>query len=782
MDSLRTMPVSITLTSPLPPEDLLFESMRCSEGLSMLGEMQLALVSAKPDLKPQDLLGKTLGVTVQLRDDAKRHFHGHVTRFSIGARSGRYYGYQASVRPWLWFLTRTTDCRIFQDLSVPDIVKKVFEDHAGASFKFNLFRSYRKWVYCVQYRESDYNFVARLLEHEGIYWYVEHGEGQHRLVLVDSKTAHDAAPGCKALPYYENPGEAPPDLECVSGWQFASGVETDHTLLRSYDFERPSASLEAKAETQPPYKIGALEQYDWQGDYLQAADGTQWAEARLDEQQTRHESAHGSSNAHGIEAGRLLNLERHPRENQNAEYLVTQVTVEARNDAYESGGSAGSWQCAFSAIPAGQQFRPPRRTPKPFVQGPQTAVVTGPAGEEIHTDRYGRVKLQFHWDRQGRKDEKSSCWVRVSHPWAGKNYGAIHIPRIGQEVVVDFLEGDPDQPLVTGRVYNAEQMPPWELPANATQSGILTRSSKGGAAANANALRFEDKKGSEQVWLHAEKNQDIEVENDETHWVGHDRTKTVDHDETVHVKHDRTETVDHNETITIGVDRSERVGNNETIAIGVNRTETVGSNETITVGANRTETVGANETISIGSNRTITVGASETATVALQRTHTVGVNETISVGGAQEVTVGGLQAVTVGAVQTVTVGASQSISVGASRSVNVGGAQSETVGGSQSTKIGGDESTAVAGGRSTNVGKDDILKISGSGQTEAGKTLTFSAADQIVIKTGGASLLMKSDGSIELKGKNIKIDGSGKVVVKAGGELVLTGSSKITMN
>lgn len=773
MDSSPTMPAPITLTSPLPPEDLLFESMRCSEGLSMLGEMQLALVSAKPDLQPQDLLGKTMCVTVQLQGDAKRHFHGHVTRFSIGARSGRYYGYQASVRPWLWFLTRTTDCRIFQDLSVPDIVKKVFEDHAGASFKFNLFRSYRKWVYCVQYRESDYNFVARLLEHEGIYWYVEHGEGEHKLVLVDSKSAHDAAPDCKTLPYHENPGEAPPDVECISGWQFASAVETDHTLLRSFDFERPSTPLEVKAGTKPPYKIGALEQYDWQGDYVQSADGTQWAEARLDEQQTRYETAHGSSNAHGIEAGRLLTLERHPRENQNAEYLVTQTTVHARNDAYETGGSAGSWQCEFSAIPAAQQFRPPRRTPKPFVQGPQTAVVTGPRGEELFTDKYGRVKVQFHWDRLGKKDEKSSCWVRVSHPWAGKNYGVVHIPRIGQEVVVDFLEGDPDQPLITGRVYNAEQMPPWELPANATQSGILTRSSKGGSVSNANALRFEDKKGSEQVWLHAEKNQDIEVENDETHWVGHDRTKTIDHDETVHVKHDRTETVDNNETITIGVDRSEQVGNNETIAIGVNRTETVGANETISIGANRTETVGANETISIGSNRSITVGASETATVALQRTHTVGVNETIAIGAAQEIAIGAMQVVAVGAAQTITVGANQSTSVGANQSNSIGAKQSTDVGSDRSVQVGGAQSTKVGKGRSVSVADDDALKV--------GKNIVIDAGDSITLKTGSASITMKKDGTIAIKGKDITVNGSGKINVKASSDIVMKGS-KILQN
>jgi type VI secretion system secreted protein VgrG len=767
------MPAPISLTSPLPPEDLLFESMSCSEGLSVLGEMQLGLVSAKPDLKPQDLLGKTVGVTVQLREDAKRHFHGYVTRFSIGARSGRYYGYQASVRPWLWFLTRTTDCRIFQDMSVPDIVKKVFEDHGGASFKFNLFRSYRKWVYCVQYRESDYNFVARLLEHEGIYWYVEHGEGQHKVVLVDSKSVHDAAPGCTPLPYYENTAEAPPDVECIGGWQFASAVETDHTLLRSYDFERPSTPLEVKAELKPPYKIGALEQYDWQGDYVQAPDGQQWAEARLDEQQTRYETARGSTNAHGIEAGRLLTLERHPRENQNAEYLVTQATVHARNDAYETGGSAGSWQCEFSAIPSGQQFRPQRRTPKPFVQGPQTAVVTGPAGEEIFTDKYGRVKVQFHWDRLGKKDEKSSCWVRVSHPWAGKNYGVIHIPRIGQEVVVDFLEGDPDQPLITGRVYNAEQMPPWDLPANATQSGILTRSSKGGAAANANALRFEDKKGSEQVWLHAEKNQDIEVENDETHWVGHDRKKTIDHDETTLVKHDRTETVDNNETITVHGQRTETVDKDETITIHKNRTETVDLNEGITIGVDRTESVGSNESITVGSNRSVTVDASETKTVALQRTHTVGVNETISVGAAQEITIGGLQAVTVGAVQTINVGASQSTSVGAGQSNTIGAAQTNEIGADRSITVGGAQTTSVAKARSASVGEDDSLKV--------GKNLVIDAADSISIKTGDASITMKKDGTITIKGKDITIDGSGKINVKASSDVIVKGS-KILQN
>jgi type VI secretion system secreted protein VgrG len=745
----RHVALPITLKSAVPAQDLLFESMTSSEGLSTLGDMQLSLVSEKPDLKAEDLLGKPMTVTVQLRDDTKRFFHGYVTRFGIGSHRGNHFGYQASVRPWLWFLTRTADCRIFQDMTVPDIVKKVFEDHSNANFEFKLFRSYRKWVYCVQYRETDYNFIARLLEHEGIYWYLEHTDGDSKLVLVDSQSAHDAVPGYETLPYYEQAPATSPDLEYVSDWNFASEVESDKTTLTSYDFERPSTSLKVDAKKAQKYSPADFEIFDFQGDYVQAADGTQLVEDRLEEHQTRFQSAHGASNAHGIEAGRLLKLSKHPRDDQNDQYLITGISVHAQADAYSSGGDAGSFRCDFSAIPSGQQFRPPRRTPKPFVQGPQTAVVVGPSGEEIFTDKYGRVKLQFHWDREGKKNDKSSCWVRVSHPWAGKNFGAIHIPRMGQEVVVDFLEGDPDQPLITGRVYNAEQMPPWDLPANATQSGILTRSSKGGSAANANALRFEDKKGSEQVWLHAEKNQDIEVENDETHWVGHDRTKTIDHDETVHVKNNRTETVDANETITVHQNRKEQVDLNESITIGVNRTETVGANESITIGA----------------NRTIAVGANETATVALQRTHTVGVNETITIGAAQEITIGAMQAVTVGANQT--------ISVGAKQDNTIGSAQTTTVGADRTLSVAGAQATSVGKGRSTSVADDDALKV--------GKNLLIEAGDSVSIKTGDASITMKKDGTITIKGKDITIQGSGKINVKADSDVVIKGS-KILQN
>jgi type VI secretion system secreted protein VgrG len=339
----------------------------------------------------------------------------------------------------------------------------------------------------------------------------------------------------------------------------------------------------------------------------------------------------------------LVKLQGSLRDSDNCEYLVTGTQIVVNQTAYESGGQVPGvgYSCRFTALDTSVPYRAARKSPKPVVQGPQTAVVVGPSGDEIFTDKYGRVKVQFHWDRYGKKNEKSSCWVRVSSPWAGKSFGFVQVPRIGQEVVVDFLEGDPDQPLITGRVYNAENMPPWELPANMTQSGVLSRSTKGGAYGNANALRFEDKKGSEQLWLHAEKNQDIEVENDETHWVGHDRKKTVDNNETNHIKVDRTETVDNNESITIGVDRTEKVGSNETIDIGANRTETVGANEDITIGACRTVSVTADESITVGASQTVSVGASRTDTISASLTQSIGASATVTIGGSLTQTVNG---------------------------------------------------------------------------------------------------------------------------------------------
>lgn len=741
--------VPFALTTPLSPGDLVFASLSHSSRLSTLEQGELALLSARADIDPNKLLGKPMSLAIELRDGAKRHVHGYVTRFAAGMHKGRQFGWQATIKPWLWFLTRTADCRIFQDMTVPDIVEAVFKDHAAiADFEFKLVKSYRRRVYCVQYRESDFNFVARLLEDEGIYWFFMHGPSGHKLMLVDDAGSHDDVEGQTVFPHYENPGQAPPDSEYVSHWRFAHEVQAGKSVLASYDFERPTTELLVNTEHARGHDQADLEMFDWQGEWVQRADGQHLADVRIDEMQCRWQRCSASSNAHTLATGQCFELDGHTRADQNQKYLLTQVQLSAFDAAGESGGSAGEVKCSFSAQPATQQFRPPRQTPKPFVQGPQTAVVTGPGGEEIFTDKYGRVKVRFHWDRNGDKKEKSSCWVRVSTPWAGKSFGFVQIPRIGQEVVVDFLEGDPDQPLITGRVYNAENMPPWELPANATQSGVLTRSSKGGAYGNANAIRFEDKKGSEQLWIHAEKNQDIEVENDETHWVGHDRTKTVDHDEKVQVKHDRIERVDNKESISIGVDRS--------MQIGRNKSETVGANKIVDVGANHSETIGAAMSLTVGSTLT----------------ETIAVNHSEAVGGAMEITVGGVMAITVGGAMSEAVGAAKSETVGGNLTTSVGSDTTLTVGKNLSETIGENRSVTIAKNLTEKIGGQQTIEVAKEATLKAKKVL-IDAADEIVLKTGSAEIIMKKNGDITIKGNKINVKGSGDVTIKG---------SKITQN
>jgi type VI secretion system secreted protein VgrG len=537
------MPHPVSLISPLPPEALRLHSMTATEGLSTLGELQLGLLSDNPDLLPEDLLGHPMTAVLELRDGHKRHFHGLVTRFGSGAPQGRHFGYRASLRPWLWFLTRTSDCRIFQDMTVPDIVKTVFSDHAAiAKFEFKLFRQYRTRVYCVQYRETDHNFVARLLEEEGIYWYFEHSEQEHKLMLVDDMGAHNPVAGYETLPYYGNRSQVPPDTEYVSSWSFSREVKAGSVVLRSYDFERPSTSLTATNTLAREYALSEYEQFDYQPDFLTNDDGLQLAENRVGEQHSHFERLRGASNAQGLTVGHLFDDRAPPARRPEHRVPVRDSRRSARAGQRLRGRQRGvGIRLQLHGDPGDrQQFRPTRRTPKPFVQGPQTAVVVGPAGEEIFTDKYGRVKVQFHWDRYGQKNESSSCWLRVSSPWAGKSFGFIQVPRIGQEVVVDFLEGDPDQPLVTGRVYNAEQMPPWELPANATQSGVLTRSSKGGGVRQCQRAALRGQEGRRAgLMIHAEKNMDTSVENDESRSIGHDQITTVNNHQTVVVEKGR---------------------------------------------------------------------------------------------------------------------------------------------------------------------------------------------------------------------------------------------------
>ena len=751
----RVMDRVMDIATPLGEGVLLFHGMRGREELGRLSEYHLDLLSNDGEVDVDAILGKNVTIKLALPDDSTRYFNGYVTRFAQGAMHGRYYQYSATVHPWLWFLTRTADCRIFQEMTVPDIIKKVFADHGAADFKLELTSSYRRWTYCVQYRETDFNFVSRLMEQEGIYYYFRHTEGHNTMVLTDSCSKHVPCPGYEELAYIPPESLARPELEHISRWQFSREIQPGVYVHKDYDLERPSVDLKTQKALTRGYSPSNYEVFDYPGEYLQKADGEQYASVRIDELGTQFETAQAVTNARGVAVGALFTLDKCPRADQNAEHLVVAANYDLEFSDYEAlEGSGTTYQCSFAAMSTKQQYRPKRTTPKPFVQGPQTAIVVGPAGDQIYTDQFGRVKVQFHWDRLGKKDENSSCWIRVSHPWAGKGWGAVATPRIGQEVIVDFLEGDPDQPIITGRVYNAECQPPFGFPAGAVISGVKSDTHKGSGF---NEMSMDDTAGKERVFIHGQYNMDTVIEHDQTSTIHNCRTDRVD------------------------VDDSESIGNNQKWDVGVNRDATIGSNETLTVGANRTKDVGANETVTIGSNRSATVSGSETATVALQRTHSVGVNETISVGGAQEITVGGLQAITVGAIQTINVGANQSTSVGAAqsttvaaaRSVKVGAAQSVDVGAAASMKVGADESRNVTGGRTTSIGKDDALSV--------GKNLTITAADSITIKTGDASITMKKDGTIVIKGKDIGIDGSGKISVKASGNITMKGS-KILQN
>ena len=560
------------------------------------------------------------------------------------------------------------------------------------------------------------------------------------------------------------------DQERINEWQLAREIQPGAYVLTDFDFKKPSTSLKVSHKIKRNHDRSSYEVFDFPGEYLDTPDGDHYVHARLEELQCGFEVAQGSTNARGLSVGRLFKLTGQPRQDQNCEYLVLKTDLELEGGEYEAmSGGAGNFSCRFTVIKSSEPFRPARITPKPIVQGPQTAIVVGPSGDEIYTDKYGRVKVQFQWDRYGKSDENSSCWIRVAHQWAGKNWGMIALPRMGQEVIVDFLEGDPDEPIITGRVYNAEQMPPYDLPGNKTQTGIKTRSSAKGIGANFNEIRFEDKKGSEQVYIHAEKNQDNMVENDATHTVGHDRTKSIGHDEKTSVGNDRTESVGNNESITIGVNRTEKVGSNETIDIGANRKISVGASETASVALQRTHSVGVNETISVGAAQQVTIGAMQAVTVGANQTINVGVNQSTSVGSAQTNSIGAAQTNSIGAEQTNTIGAAQSTSVGADRSINVSGAQNVSIGAAATMSVGADESRAVSGKRSTTVGADDELKVTNN--------LAMEGGDSVAFVTGSASITMKKDGTIVIKGKDITIEGSGKINVNASGDITMTGSN-----
>lgn len=577
----------LELSTPLGKDVLLLQELRGREGISQLFHFDLHLLSEEKAIKYEDIVGKKVTIAIKHGDKKKRYINGVVSRFVQGKKDDRFTHYEAEVVPALWFLTRTADCRIFQNKTVPDIIKEVLNEHSVQN-KLSLTGSYQPREYCVQYRESDFAFVSRLMEQYGIFYFFEHESDKHTLVLGDTPTAHKACPDGSKARYAPTIEEGKQWEDTVTGWHAVQEMRTGKYSLTDYDFEAPTTNLLVGVPSTVKPADEKLETYDYPGEYTKKDQGDTIAKIRMQEQEAQHLVIRGDGFCRTFVSGYTFDLSDHYRSDANQSYLLVEVHHDATaGDSYGVEGyflrktpkrlkgeggqdSEEAYSNRFLCIPKKVPYRPPRVTPLPTINGVQPALVVGPSGNEIWVDKYGRVKVQFYWDRQGKKDENSSCWIRVSQPWAGAQWGSIWTPRIGQEVLVEFFEGDPDQPIITGRVYNAQQMPPYKLPDHQTRSTFKSRSSKGGGSSNYNEIRFEDKKGFEQLFLHAEKNMDTRVKEEYREYVGQNMHLIV--------KQSQKELIEQDYSREVKMNRKEKVGMDLSTQVDMNRYDKTGMN------------------------------------------------------------------------------------------------------------------------------------------------------------------------------------------------------------
>jgi type VI secretion system secreted protein VgrG len=558
----------LALMTPLGSDVLLVQSMVGTESISAPFRFELFMISERSSPAIDSLVGQK--VTLQLAlPSGNRHYNGYVRQIGKMTSAHGREQYYAEVVPWLWHLSQNCNCRIFQDKSVPDIIKAIFSDRGfSGDVQYRLRENYQPRDYCIQYRETDLEFISRLMEEEGIFYFFEHSTDNHKMIVGDTSDAFQACPGQSSARFH---GGAPANEEDVvftfrKEHLFVPGKYT----VSDYHFETPSDLVTSTSPSVVTVRGNTgLEMYEYPGYYARprfdAGDtGKLMEEARrvsklrMQSLESQHLTVYGTSGCRAFLPGYTFDLTEHGDGSMNGEYILTMVRHEATSNVPDSGET--TYSNSFAAIPAAVSYRPARVTPRPVVQGSQTALVVGPPGEEIYTDKFGRVKVQFHWDREGTKDENSSCWLRVAQPWSGKQWGAHFWPRIGHEVLVDFLEGDPDRPLIVASIYNGENMPPYTMPDNQTRTGIKTRSSPNGDPEKFNEIRFEDKTGEEEIYIHAEKDFNRVVENNETIKVGFD--KQDDGNQTIEIFNNQELTIgdpkcsDGSQTIQIWKDRN----------------------------------------------------------------------------------------------------------------------------------------------------------------------------------------------------------------------------------
>jgi len=549
--------------SPLGPDVLAIRNFQFNEELSAEFDATLDILSEDYEVDPKALLGKPVDVKLELMI-GERFFNGIVTEFHFTGATGTHATYQAVLRPWTWVMAQRTDCRIFQDMTAPEIIEKVVKEAGFSDFLDvgALSDSYATREYCVQYNESDTNFVYRLMEQEGIASFFRHEEGKHTLVLLDWNDKFEPMSGYEALQYFPETDQQRSEGEHVYGWLLRSALTPGAHATTDYDFKVPRKDMAVTSSAPSGHSHDDREVFEWPGGYVERSDGERYAKLSRECLQSGRERAVGRANARGLSAGHTFELTSFPRADQNKNYLLLTVAHEFNATDYRSGSKGGApwYECRFTCSDPKLLYRPSKAAHHPQIVGPQTALVVGAEGEEIWTDEFGRIKVQFHWDRYGEKDENSSCWIRVAQPWAGNAWGGQHIPRMGQEVIIEFLEGDPDRPICTGAVYNGDNPHPFTLPENKTQSGIRSQSTK--EATGFNQFLFEDKKGEEFIHTVAEKDMVVDVKNDRFLNIGNNYVRTVHANEVTEVTGKRQVVVKDSEMTEVTNDRWVHVKSN----------------------------------------------------------------------------------------------------------------------------------------------------------------------------------------------------------------------------
>src|SRR5580704_8495623 len=559
----------IAIDTPLGPDQLLLLRYSGSESISAPFSFELELLSQQA-VSFEDIVGKPVTITVAL-GGGDRFINGVVSRFGQTGGDFNFRHYSAQVVPWFWLLTRRADCRIFQNKSTPEIIEDVFKSLGFSDYELSLTKSYPKRAYCVQYRETDFNFVSRLMEYHGIYYFFRHEAQKHVMVLADSPSAVKPCPVQHKAEYKGVENTHQDDLDVVRTWLSEQELRSGSWALTDFNFETPLTAVSASVDSLVKTWKKELQVYDYPAGCDSKSDTEAITRVRMEAEESWQQVARANTTCRAFLPGCKFELVDHPDQSQDHEWLITQVDHEATASGYRAGQTdePSRYSNQVVCIPSDVPFHPLRLARRPFVQGPQTALVVGPKGDEIYPDKFGRVKVQFHWDRAGKYDADSSCWIRVSQAWAGKGWGAVSLPRIGQAVIVDFLEGDPDQPIITGRVYNGEEMPPYALPDEMTKTVLKTNSSKGGEGFN--EFRFEDKKGEEQIFMHAEKNLDIRVKNNEYETVTKDFHLIVEQDKFVQTKNDHHETIERDYAQAVGRDHHLKVTGKQALEVDGSR-------------------------------------------------------------------------------------------------------------------------------------------------------------------------------------------------------------------